>query len=175
VARELSGDLNGGRFGFQTEPQRYNGQDVHMTVMSPTLLQTTDSDFVLNINMRQTYGLTRACIEDAFNEKAACYGFSYKIIEYKDFLAVPSDRPFLQRMASSYEYETGRANAFITAHGTSYAKAMPYFVAWGPYFPEDCDSCHEADENIKIATLESAYRVYARALFNMVFDEENLK
>jgi succinyl-diaminopimelate desuccinylase len=174
VERELKDDLFGTSLGLNRGRQIYEGQDAHVTMISPTMLRTTEDSFILNINMRQTIGLTQSQITAAFDQKAACYGFTFEIVDYKPFLYVSPKRPFLQCMAEAYEKETGRENAFVLAHGTSYAKAMPNFVAWGPYFPEDEDTCHENDESIRIETLHAAYRVYAEALFQMAFDERLL-
>jgi succinyl-diaminopimelate desuccinylase len=77
-------------------------------------------------------------------------------------------------MADAYERISGMKNEFILAHGTSYAKAMKNFVAWGPYFPGEEDSCHEVNEHIAFDTLICAAKIYKEALYNMALSTESL-
>lgn len=175
IMAESYEDFYGEHLGFESGQQYVHGQFADRTVVTPTLMCMTDDFRVrINFNIRQTVGVVKDKIEAIFRKKAAQYGFEYEILEYMDFLYVDQNMPFLGEMAKAYEAVTGEPNTFILAHGSSYAKAMPNFVAWGPYFPGEEDSCHEANEHMDFENLLKATEIYTRALYQMAMCENEL-
>ena len=102
------------------------------------------------------------------------YGVT-RILDYKDPLLVDPRYPFLEIMARAYEEISGLPNSYTLAYGTSYAKAMDRFVSWGPLFPGDEDTTHQAGESLSITSWMKATRVYALALARMVSSPDCLR
>ncbi|GAU76245.1 Xaa-His dipeptidase [Fusibacter sp. 3D3] len=175
IMAESYEDFYGVHLGFETGDRYVHGQFADKTVVTPTLIRMTDDFKVrINFNIRHTVGVTQDKIEAIFSEKAKAYGFTYEILEFMDFLYVDQSMPFLGEMAKAYEEVTGHQNEFILAHGSSYAKAMPNFVAWGPYFPDEADSCHEINEHLDFENLIKATEIYTRALYYMTLSKEGV-
>jgi succinyl-diaminopimelate desuccinylase len=130
----------------------------------------------LNLNIRHRYGVTEKDLEKQFLKLAGAYGFAFKILNYLDPLYVPRTLPFFGKMHQAYEQVTGQKSEFALAVGTSYAKALPRIVSWGPVFPGEIDTCHQENERIHIDSLMKAAEIYARYLAAdaMEAEEENL-
>jgi succinyl-diaminopimelate desuccinylase len=94
---------------------------------------------------------------------------------YLDPLYLSESIPFIEVIKESYTSITGDPGKFGLAYGTSYAKAMPNFIAWGPLFSDDEDRCHEKDERFRLTSLMKAGKVYARFLATVALSEKSFK
>lgn len=176
IANESMDDAHGLHFGLNLTPDEINGQKLDPTVITPTLMRMVDQNrLMINFNIRHSFGIDKSFIISAFDQKKKQYGFDLRIKDYMDFLYVSNELPFIKIMAETYTSITGLANTFELAHGTSYAKAMPNFVAWGPYFPDEEDSCHEVNENISLNSLVKSGEIYFETLKKMTLIKESLK
>ena len=88
---------------------------------------------------------------------------------------VSKERPFLKVLAEAYEEVSGLKNEFTLAYGGSYAKAMPNVVSWGPLFPGEEDTCHEANEYIDINSMMDSAKIFALSIAGIALEEERLK
>lgn len=202
VARFIDGkkeDAYGRKWGLYWMQDIFDGEFFDHTTIAPTLLKTTNDSFIINYNLRTSPPIDRPMLQSIFSESLKGYRATYEITEYKPPLLVSSKKPFLEIMAKAYEEvsladtvakasadtvaksSTERAgktvvtNRFSLVYGTTYAKAMPDFVCWGPLFPGDQDRCHEEDESISLPQLIKATKVYALGLARMVEEENALK
>jgi succinyl-diaminopimelate desuccinylase len=134
------------------------------TTAAPTILRKTENGIELNINMRQAFGVTRERLEADYTKYGTDYGFTFKIIGYKDPLFVNPDQPFIRILNDAYE-SYGFTGGMAATGGTTYAKSMKNFVSFGPLIPgEDEDSAHMENEFIRIETLLTGTKIYASAL-----------
>lgn len=168
-------DFYGKAIGLYGKSEYLNGEYIHRNVISPTLLETKADCFSVTLNLRTSPGTHREDIERAFAAFARQYGYSWEHLAYEAPVYVPKDRPFLKVLGDAYEEISGQAAEPALALGTSYAKAMPNIVAYGPVFPGEEDFCHAADERISIASLLKAAKIYARALAAMAFSQKSFK
>lgn len=176
VKKYFSGDIYGKAIGLYSESEYVNGEFVHRNVISPTLLETKDKFFNLTFNLRNSFGTTREDIENVFRALSLEYGYTWQILSYYDPIYVAKDRPFIKVLGEAYKDITGELNcAPALSYGTTYAKAMPNIVAWGPVFPGEEDFCHRVDERISVKSLVKATKIYARALADMVFSPQSFK
>ncbi|MEL7566131.1 MAG: Sapep family Mn(2+)-dependent dipeptidase [Dehalobacterium sp.] len=176
VKNYFAGDIYGKAVGLYSESEYLNGEYVHRNVISPTLLETKENCFNVTFNLRNSYGTTREDIEKAFAEFSFQYDYTPEILSYYDPIYVSKDMPFIKVLRESYQEISGDPdNEPVLSLGTTYAKAMPNIVAWGPVFPGEEDFCHAVDERISIESLVKATKIYARALAELVFSQENYK
>jgi len=172
---EKAQDYYGKELGLYAENEYLSGEFIHRNVVSPTIIASQAEKATLLFNLRPAFGTTEADITAAFESFAKCYGYSSRISgEYWDPIYISQDRPFLQKIAAAYETVTGEKCEFNLAHGTSYAKAVPSMVSFGPIFPGEVDYCHEIDEKISEASFVKAMTIYALALAGMAACSEPL-
>lgn len=169
----LASDLYGGKLHFEGEESHWEGQYLGRTTVAPTVLKKTGNKVLLTLNIRHNASLGRKDIEKAFDEYREKYHYEYRIVSYMDALKVSHKlRPFAV-MAQTYE-SWGYKNSFITAGGTSYAKAMKNIVTWGPCFPEDLSCAHQENERIGLDSLFRAMGIYTDYMYRIVSEKENL-
>jgi succinyl-diaminopimelate desuccinylase len=135
---------------------------------APTMLRLEPGDAAvrLNINIRQAPGVTRSDIELFFESKRAAYSFAFEITEYLEPMRVDPDSPFLRTMFDVYR-AYGLPGDFERARGSSYAKAMPRCVSWGPVLPGDPDTAHRENERLRAETAFTAAKLYASFLASL--------
>lgn len=169
----LDGDKYGKKIGLDINEKYMNGEYMDHTVISPTIVRTDKNGFSLNLNIRSAYGVEKSHIENALDSLKLKYKFDTDICNYLEPLYIEKTKPFLEIIANCYERVTGEPNDFILAHGTSYAKAMPNIVCWGPVFPGEMDYCHEVDERISVDSLKKACKIYALAIAELTLTEKS--
>ncbi|MBV1758279.1 MAG: Sapep family Mn(2+)-dependent dipeptidase [Dethiosulfatibacter sp.] len=161
---------DGSTLGFENDSNQFNGEFIGKTYINPTTLEFRDNKIILNINIRHKLGVTQQSIIDVFNRHSKSYGFSFKISNYLDPLYVEKNHPLFDPMDTAYKEITGSKGGFEMAGGTSYAKALPNTVCWGPVFPGEKDSCHQENEKININSVMTCAEIYGRFLYKACID-----
>ena len=82
-----------------------------------------------------------------------------------DPLYVDPSTDFLKCLARAYEEVTGEKAEFKAIGGTTYAKAVPNAVSFGPLFPGEEELAHQPNERISINSLVKMSEVYAAAIY----------
>ena len=175
ISEYLDKDYYGKMLGFWNENDYLNGEFIHHTTVVPTLMVSGDHSFSLTCNLRMSFGIDRADVESALRKVETTFGSTGRIGDYLDPLYIPETIPFIDVIKDSYTSVTGDKSKLGLAYGTSYAKAMPNFIAWGPLFADDEDRCHEQDERFRLTSLMKAGKVYARFLATIGLSEESYK
>ncbi|SHD77805.1 Acetylornithine deacetylase/Succinyl-diaminopimelate desuccinylase and related deacylases (fragment) [[Clostridium] ultunense Esp] len=170
-----AGDFEGASFGLAKGNVYVNGEDMHKTMMAITFMETYEDGYKLFYNIRQTYGIYEEDIEEGFSKYSDSYGYTFKIEDYMDVLYIDSNKPFVKLMEDIYNDNTPWTSCFKLGHGTSYAKALPNSVYWGPVFPNEEDLCHEANERTKFDNLILATKLFSYYLAEVVLSKESLK
>ena len=161
------GDFYGEPFGLYVASPAVDGQPSVPTAAAPTTLDTTEGFFCLNYNIRQAHHVTRDDIESGFGSFGRKYGFTFEITQWEDPLHVSRREPFLKAMAEVYQNSTGKQECFTACAGTTYAKALPNMVSFGPLFSGDEDACHSANECLRTDSLIKAAKLYAYYIAEM--------
>lgn len=172
---EHGSDYYGRGFGIYNDSEYLNGEYIHRNVISPTILKTESDVFKVLFNLRTVYGTTRDIIECKFNEFKKLYGYELKYYDCFDPVYINKEKPFLKAMGDAYEMVSGLKNEFVLEHGTTYAKAMPNMVPFGPIFPGELDCCHEINERINIDSIIKNATIFALALSKMALSKESFK
>lgn len=168
-------DIYCSNIGLYSEDEYYNGDFIHRNTVSPTLIRTEGNRIHININVRFNFLTKEADIEKAFEKLAEEMGGEISKKKFLPAIYVDKDKPFIRAFAEAYEKVTGFKNEFSLEYGGTYAKAMPNIVSWGPIFPGEEDTCHQENERINIDNLILMTKIFAEAIGNIVFSEENFK
>ncbi len=161
---------DGSTLGFENDNNQFNGEFIGETYVNPTTLHFKDNQLILNINIRHKLGVTRQSIMSLFEKHSKSFDFDFKISNYLDPLYVDKNHPLFEIMEEAYNEATGIKGGFEMAGGTSYAKALPNAVSWGPVFPGEIDSCHQENEKIDIDSVMKCAEIYGRFLYKACID-----
>ncbi len=161
---------DGSSLGFQNDTNQFNGEFIGETYANPTVLEFKDKEIIININIRHKLGVTRQSIMKLFEKHSTSFGFDFKISNYLNPLYVDKNHALFDLMEKAYTDVTGIAGGFEMAGGTSYAKALPNTVSWGPVFPGEKDSCHQENEKISIDSVMKCAEIYGRFLYEACID-----
>lgn len=160
----FNGCHDGSTLGFDNHHNLYQPEHSGENIVVPTVLSLNEAVVTLNLNIRHRYGVNQQDLENNFQRLSREHGFSFEILNCQNPLYVPRTLPFFEKMHQAYEQVTGQKSEFALADGTSYAKALPQMVSWGPVFPGETDTCHQENERIHIESLMRAAEIYARYL-----------
>lgn len=168
-------DVDCGQIGLRTEDQYLNGEFIHKNIVMPTLIETTDEEVKVTVNIRSAYGVSDQEVLDAFAK--ACDGFpcTLEIKEYQSPIYISRESKFLRALSEAYEKHSGLPAGFTIEYGGTYAKAIPNVVNWGPVFPGKFYSGHEANESMTIEDFLISTKIYTEALELIVTNEESFK
>jgi len=161
----LADDHNAPALGIDDGIYSACDDPMNATTAVPTILQLKDDGVMLNINIRQKVGVKRQDIENAFSRFSGQYSYSFNVSEAMDGIIVDEKLEPLQRMslaAQAYEIP----HDFMVGRGSSYAKAIPNFVSWGPILPDTENTCHMENERIAIWNVLLATKLYAYWLYS---------
>ena len=168
-------DVNGTGIGLCSESEYYEGEFVHRNAFSPTIFNAKDGVATVNINNRFPYGAREEEIYAGIKSFADNHDGIIKFYDSMPAVFVSKERPFLKVLADAYEDVSGLKNEFTLAYGGSYAKAMPNVVSWGPLFPGEEDTCHEANEYIDINSMMDSAKIFALSIAGIALEEESLR
>jgi len=167
AAKELYRIVPDGVFHYLAETfdaADYLGSENESTI-APTLIEMAGERIILSINVRTGYTVTNADIIASFEKAGAEYGFGLTAHPYAmEPIYVDEKSSFLTLMKKVYDDIIGTDSPFVPACGTSYAKALPNFVSFGPLFPGEPDSVHQADENLAVDKIILACEIYTEYL-----------
>jgi len=172
VADHFNDNYYGSSLGLPDHPEFLNGEEMGKTTAVPTMVYVDDGIHLL-MSIRTVYGTTREEIADAFDRLSSKYGFSYTFVDYLDPLYVSKEHKFIELLSRTYEEVTKEKAELILTGGTTYAKALPGSVAFGPVFPKDDDMCHQTDEYISVDKLMKATEIYALVIARVLLDKES--
>ncbi|NQU41780.1 M20/M25/M40 family metallo-hydrolase [bacterium] len=150
------------------------------TTLSLDILEMDGESAMAVVNIRPTIGLSPNDILETVraqvlewaqaNGLEATVEFRGKVYEP---LYVNPRRHFelIHALQVAYQRVTGREPELRATAGTTYAKAFPNAVSFGPILPEEEEArYHQADECVKIEHLLRNTRIYASALLMLAAD-----
>lgn len=136
------------------------------------ILETTDTGRIrLTYNIRYPVTWNIEALLERLNPVIAKEGWT--LAEHSDSvpLYVPLDQEPVATLMRVYQEASGDTESQPrTMGGGTYARATPFTVAYGAYFPtstENYGPAHEPDECIHISTLLNATKIYAQALYEL--------
>jgi succinyl-diaminopimelate desuccinylase len=174
VDQKIGLSTDGSSFGLERDkpfPQAAN------TTASLDLARTDPAgDRVeLAINFRVGLANTTAEITEKSGAAASDYGAETRTIGTAfDAYHYPDDDPLLQLMVGSYKEVRGADPILLSVGGTTYAKAAPNLLCYGPVdLGEDGLYFHFANEQFPVASLTRNAVLYAHALQTLIQTAES--
>lgn len=174
IKDNFNGNYNGETLGLPAHPEYRNGEYMGKTTVVPSLCRY-DNGIKIYLNIRTVYGATKEEILNAFDILRNKYNFQYSIEDIQDPLYVQRDHKFMDVLAKAYEFITHEKADFLLANGTSYAKALPNVVAYGPIFPSSVDSTHQVDEYLTVEDLKKVTEIYTLVIGETLLNSNSLK
>ncbi len=170
---KLAGSFDGAESMFlKRHPAEVNGEEMGYTTAVPAMAAIEGNKLYLDINLRTVYGTTEEELHEGFSKICKEYGCSYEIFDIQNPLYISRDIPFLQAMKNAYRRISGKEAEFLIEGGTSYAKAFPNCISFGPLFPESADTFHVPDEYLTEEDILAAAKIYL-ATFWFFVKEKN--
>ncbi|NMA93595.1 MAG: M20 family metallopeptidase [Clostridiales bacterium] len=157
---------------LKRHPREINGEEMGYTTAVPTRAWLQGDNLILNINLRTVYGTTEQELHEGFSKVCEEYGCSYEITTMQNPLYVSKEIPFLKAMGNAYSTVTGREAEFCIEGGTSYAKAFPNCISFGPLFPESEDTFHVPDEYLTEEDILTAAKIYLASFWFFLANEK---
>jgi succinyl-diaminopimelate desuccinylase len=105
-----------------------------------------------------------------FQIKEAMKPFEVEVGKDSKPLYVPKESELVQMLLKVYREITGDYTSEpLTMGGGTYARAVPYGVAFGAGFPDDPDShVHQANERIKLDSILKFIKIYAIVMYRFL-------
>ncbi len=180
-ARVLSkrcGLLDGSGFGLEYHHDYMGDTTVNLGVLE----LKPDSGKAL-VNVRYPVGVKSTDVENAFarvaeEESKAVDGLKIESgihgrVQEALYISPEEHDRFLQSLQIAYETASGRPRKLKAIRGTTYAKAFPSAVAFGPLDEEagDTEMAHEPNERISIDRYLENIKIYALALALLAYQQ----
>ena len=127
---------------------------------------------ILYADCNVRYPVTVSSRELAERLEAALAGTGWRFESREDMPPhhVPADSEIVTKLLDLYREETGDAAARpLAIGGGTYARVLEHGVAFGPVFPGQRELAHEPDEYWAIDDLLRCTRIYARAIYRLMF------
>lgn len=161
----------------------YDGRELGVRMRHPAMGETTASLGVIAapsqgaaqavVNLRWPVGKTAKEMADALRANIAAYnketGASLAAAtsyEFDPFL-LEEDTPVVRALLEVYRDHTDGFEGGITIEGTTYAKAIPGAVSFGPNFDGSGLKIHAENERIPLSHLRTLLEMYTDALYRL--------
>lgn len=131
-------------------------------------IELTEEVERLSIDIRIPVTVDKQVIVDTLSHAAKKYGLAYKEFDYLKSIYVPKDHFLIQTLMSVYQEVTGDlVSEPISSGGSTYARAMDNFVAFGAIFPKQTKTEHQPNEHIELEQMFKAMLIYAKAIYQL--------
>lgn len=114
------------------------------------------------VNMRHPIFFNVDMITDQIRE--AMKGFEVTVESYTKPLYVSKDSDLVRQLLEIYRRETGDQREPLAIGGGTYARSVPYGVAFGAGFPGEETNVHQPNECWSIESFKKFMRIYTRLL-----------
>ncbi|MFN4267397.1 MAG: dipeptidase PepV [Fervidobacterium pennivorans] len=97
--------------------------------------------------------------------KEAMKGFEVERTSYSKPLYVSKDSDFMRLLLKIYREETQDISEPISIGGGTYARSVPYGVAYGAVFPGEDTHMHQPDECWSLESFKKYIRIYTKLIY----------
>jgi succinyl-diaminopimelate desuccinylase len=94
-------------------------------------------------------------------------GWIFELVENDPPLYVPEDSELVMNLLKSYSDITGDAGRALSMGGGTYSRTLANAVSFGPLFPNEEETAHQADEHINLESLRKMTLIYASTLASL--------
>lgn len=126
-----------------------------------------EDKIVMALNLRYPVTFKYEDMINPFNKRIEGTGIRVENMEHQNPLFFPADHHLIKSLQKVYTEQTGKEAELLAIGGGTYAKEMPNIVAFGPMFPGEPDTIHQANEYIKVDQLVLNSKIYAHAIYEL--------
>lgn len=155
-------DVYGEAFGIGLEDKASGKLSFNVGTIS-----VDENRAVLGLNLRYPVTFKLDDMMRPFNERIEGTGIRVEDFEHQEPLYFPEDHELIKKLQRVYTEQTGKEATLLAIGGGTYAKEMPNIVAFGPMFPGQPDTLHQANEYIEIEELILNAKIYGHAIYEL--------
>ena len=156
-------DYNGNKLEINTPDE--SGQ----LTLNVARFEFSENDLKISLNLRIPINSTFEFVEGKFDEVCKKYNnIFYKFEGKMNPLHVSKGSYLVKTLCKIYNEETNSNLEPIPIGGATYARAFENFVSFGANLPGQKDMCHQTNEFISIDNLLIAYKIYCKAIFELL-------
>ncbi len=130
-------------------------------------LELTPEEAVLDLDIRYPVTLSEQDILDRLLPSLASEGFVFARLGGHDPIRFGEDHPLVAALMEVYRATCDPGARPVAIGGGTYARSMPNTVAFGPLFPGEAETAHQAGESLARDTFRRCVHLYARALLRL--------
>ncbi|MEA4888437.1 MAG: Sapep family Mn(2+)-dependent dipeptidase [Clostridiaceae bacterium] len=128
------------------------------------ILRLNEQAAELTLDIRYPVTWSYADFTERLRKKAAALGAQVSFSKHSPPLHLAKDSSLVSTLSEVYTAMTGINAPPIAIGGGTYARTMPNIVAFGPTFPGDAETAHQAGEFIAVDSLLAAAALFRQAL-----------
>jgi len=98
--------------------------------------------------------------------------FNVEQISHSKPLYVSQDSELVKTLLDVYRNETNDESEPIAIGGGTYARTVPYGVAFGATFPGENTGMHQPNENWSLESYKKFIKIYAKLLYKWLTESE---
>lgn len=121
----------------------------------------------IGLNLRIPVNTPLDHIENKVDASCSNYNIKRITTRFQEPLYIPKDSYLVKTLCRVFNEETNSNLSPIAIGGGTYARAFENCISFGANMPGDTDMCHQANEYIKIDTLLTASKIYAKAILEL--------
>lgn len=161
LARRLGFEWDGASLGIAARHAKLGP-----TTVNAGVARTEDGLIHVTLNLRPTPPHTAASLKAHLQAvaKEESLGVSFGP-GAMDPLFADEAGPLVTALKEAYQLVTGKAAPCAYVGGTTYAKAFPNMVAFGPLMPGEPMLAHQVDERVSLESLLRNAAIYALAIY----------
>lgn len=120
------------------------------------------------LDFRLPTSMNQVDLELALKKVVHQYQLVSELYDHLPGVHLDLDSSFIQNLKDAYEKVSGEEAVGLTSGGATYARAMENIIAFGPMFPGEIGSEHQANEHWSLASIERAGAIYYEAFKNVL-------
>ena len=156
-------ETNGGSLGIAAHHDFLGDTTANLGVV-----YATQDEARATINIRFPYGITQEELSERVTQAANGYDLAVIPSEHGlDPLYVDPSDPLVVSLQKAYTDVTGQQATLHAIGGTTYAKAMPRAVSFGPTMPGEPEMAHQPNERVTVDSLVRNAEIYAAAIYEI--------
>ncbi len=135
-----------------------------IVTLSPNLIREDEKGITITCDLRIPAPFTLQDVLPFFDSM----NIPYKTTERHPPMMAEKKGEFIQTLLSAYNEITGENAQPISMGGSTFARAFTKGSAFGPKLKGHVDNIHDANENVSKEQLLTAYKIYKKAIFDLV-------
>ncbi len=135
-----------------------------VVTLSPNLICESDNNITITCDCRIPAPFSLKDVLPIFDS----FGIAYKTTERHPPMMAEKEGVFVKTLLNAYNEITGENAQPISMGGSTFARAFNKGSAFGPKLKGHIDNIHDANENVSKRQILTAYRIYKKAIFDLV-------